>query len=64
VTTDPQQPGFHYYSLTIDGVTVADPAVETYFGSNWISSSIEIPGADADFCSIKDVPHGEIQSKR
>jgi enterochelin esterase-like enzyme len=29
-----------------------------------MSSGIEIPGADAGFYSIKDVPHGEIQSKR
>ena len=26
VTTKPQVPGFHYYSLIIDGVSVADPA--------------------------------------
>src|SRR5512138_2427393 len=26
VTTAPQDPGFHYYSLVIDGVSVADPA--------------------------------------
>ena len=29
-TTDPQVPGFHYYFLVIDGVSVNDPGSETY----------------------------------
>jgi len=30
VTTDPQGPGFHYYSLVIYGVSVADPGGHTW----------------------------------
>src|SRR5437667_9853222 len=30
--TPPQDPGFHYYQLTIDGVNVADPSSESFFG--------------------------------
>ena len=30
VTTDPQVPGFHYYSLAIDGFSFADPASEFF----------------------------------
>jgi len=33
VTTTPLVEGFHYYSLVVDGVTMADPATRTYFGS-------------------------------
>src|SRR5699024_197393 len=32
VTTDSISRGFHYYSLVIDGVAVADPASETFYG--------------------------------
>src|SRR3974390_1830672 len=28
----PMVPGFHYYSLVVDGVVVNDPASKTYFG--------------------------------
>jgi enterochelin esterase family protein len=63
VTTDPQVPGFHYYSLVIDGVKVADPASETFYGMGRMASAIEIPEKGADFYLIKDVPHGAISSK-
>ncbi len=64
VTTAPQDPGFHYYSLVIDGVSVADPASESYYGTGRMSSAIEIPEAGVDFYTVKDVPHGDIRSKR
>lgn len=64
VTTAPQVPGFHYYSLVIDGISVADPASESYFGTSRMASAIEIPEPGADFYTVKDVPHGEIRSKR
>ena len=64
VTTAPQLPGFHYYSLVIDGVAVADPASDTFFGMSREASGIEIPEAGVDFHLIKDVPHGTVQSKR
>ena len=38
VTTTPLVVGFHYYSLVVDGVTVADPATRTFFGSGWDNS--------------------------
>lgn len=43
VTTDPQDPGFHYYSLVIDGFKVADPASESFFGMGRMASAIDIP---------------------
>ena len=63
VTTDPQVPGFHYYSLVIDGVKVADPASESFYGMGRMASAIEIPEKGIDFYTIKDVPHGVLSSK-
>ena len=62
VTTDPQVPGFHYYSLVIEGVRVADPASESFYGTGRMSSAIDIPEEGADFLTIKNVPHGDIRS--
>ena len=62
VTTDPQEPGFHYYSLVIDSVKVADPASETYYGMGRMASGIDIPEAGVDFYTLKEVPHGDIRA--
>jgi enterochelin esterase-like enzyme len=61
VITSPQVPGFHYYWLVIDGVTVCDPASETFYGVGRQSSGIEVPEKGVDFYSAKDVPHGEVR---
>ena len=63
VTTEPIVPGFHYYSLVIDGVKVADPASETFYGMGRMASGIDIPEEGVDFYTIKNVPHGEISSR-
>jgi len=62
-TTDSIGEGFHYYSLLIDGVAVADPASETFYGMGRMASGIEIPSRLGDFYAIKDVPHGDIRIK-
>ena len=62
--TEPQVPGFHYYSLIIDGVAVADPASETFYGMSRMASGIEIPEKGIDFYTVKDVPHGDVRSKQ
>ena len=64
VTTDPQSEGFHYYSLVIDGVSVCDPGSETFYGMSRMASGIEIPFDGDGFYAVKDVPHGELRSKR
>ena len=61
ITTDPLVIGFHYYSFVIDGVNVADPGSEAYFGSSWMSSGIEVPEPGVDFYDAKNVPHGEVR---
>jgi enterochelin esterase-like enzyme len=60
VTTDPQVPGFHYYSLIIDGVPVADAYNEIYYGTGKYTNGIEIPEKNVDFYNIKNVPHGQM----
>jgi enterochelin esterase family protein len=55
--------GFHYYSLNIDGATVADPSTRTYFGGGWWNAGIEIPAPDQDFYQHKNVPHGRVSEQ-
>jgi len=64
VTTDTISEGFHYYSLLIDGVAVADPASETFYGMGRMASGIEMPIKGENYYAVKDVPHGEIRIKR
>lgn len=63
-TTAPQDPGFHYYSLVINGVSVADPASRSYYGTGRDASAIEIPEAGAGFYIVRDVPHGTVRLER
>src|SRR5689334_3750492 len=65
VTIPPQVIGFHYYSIVVDGATIADPATRTFFGSGWDNSGIEIPEpeADAAYYSVRDVPHGQVSRR-
>jgi len=62
VTTKPQVPGFHYYFLIVDGVSVADPASQTFYGCGRWSSAIEIPEEGMDDFEVHDVPHGEVRT--
>lgn len=62
VTTDPVVIGFHYYSLLIDGVALADPSSQTFYGMGRMASGIDIPEAGVDYYFPKNVPHGQIRS--
>lgn len=64
VTTDSIGEGFHYYSLIVDGLAVADPSSETYYGMGRMASGIEIPFAGGGYYALKDVPHGDIRIKK
>ncbi|KAA0988691.1 alpha/beta hydrolase-fold protein [Dyadobacter aurulentus] len=63
VTTDSIGEGFHYYSLLIDGVALADPASETFYGMGRMASGIEIPFRGGSYYAMREVPHGEIRIK-
>ena len=61
VTTPPLVPGFHYYQLIVDGVSMNDPASHAFYGTSKDSSGIEVPEKGVDYYSYKDVPHGEVR---
>jgi enterochelin esterase family protein len=56
--SNPQDEGFHYYQLNIDGASVPDPGSLYFYGAGRWGSGIEIPSGDQDFFALKDVPHG------
>jgi len=56
--SDPQDEGFHYYQLNIDGASVPDPGSFYYYGASRWGSGIDIPAKDQDFYALKNVPHG------
>ena len=61
VTEHPEDPGFHYYHLTIDGAVVNDPGTHNFFGSCRWESGMEIPAPDEAFYQLRqDVPHGNV----
>ena len=66
-TTEPQTEGFHYYFLVVDGVRVADPASESFYGCSMMTSGVEIPypAEKAERYQLKaEVKHGEVSRVR
>ena len=59
----PQDEGFHYYQLNIDGASVPDPGSLYFYGAGRWGSGIEVPAHDQDFYALKDVPHGLISEQ-
>ncbi|MCA5004627.1 esterase [Sphingobacterium sp. WQ 366] len=64
VITDSISEGIHYYSLIVDGMSIADPASKTYYGMGRMASGIEIPFAGGDYYALKNIPHGEVRIRR
>lgn len=64
VTTDSIGKGFHYYSLIVDGVALADPSSETFYGMGRMASGIEIPYRNGGYYALKDVAHGDIRIRK
>jgi len=59
----PQDEGFHYYQLWVDGAAVPDPGSLYFYGASRWGSGIEIPAKDQDLYAMKNVPHGEVIEK-
>ena len=59
-TSAPQDEGFHYYQLNIDGASVPDPGSKYFYGASRWGSGIDIPAADEEFYTVKNVPQGSI----
>ena len=57
----PQDEGFHYYQLNIDGASVPDPGSLYFYGASRWGSGIEVPAQDQDFYALKNVPHGQVR---
>ena len=61
-TSEPQDEGFHYYQLNIDGASVPDPGSLYYYGASRWGSGIDVPAADEEFYTVKNVPQGSINA--
>ncbi len=61
-TTPPQNPGFHIYRLTVDGVELNDTSSEAFWDAGGVYSGIDIIEEGLDHYDVKNVPHGEVRS--
>jgi enterochelin esterase family protein len=61
VTTPPLVPGFHYYTLMIDGAEVSDLNSHAFFGGGKDVSGVEVPEPGSAYYSAQDVPHGLVR---
>jgi hypothetical protein len=60
----PQDEGFHYYQLNIDGASVPDPGSLYFYGASRSGSGIEIPAKDQDIYANRNVPHGQLRENQ
>ncbi|OGX83167.1 alpha/beta hydrolase [Hymenobacter coccineus] len=63
-TTDTLSEGLHYYSLLLDGLPVADPASDTFYGMGRMASGIEVPSRNGAYYAPRDVPRGAVRQQR
>jgi len=61
VTTPPLVPGFHYYTLIIDGMEVSNLNTHAFFGGTKEASGVEVSEPGSTYYSIQDVPHGQVR---
>jgi enterochelin esterase family protein len=59
--SNPQDEGFHYYQIVVDGAQVPDPGTLFFYGASRWGSGVEVPAKDLDFYAVKDVPHGQLR---
>src|SRR5690606_11805865 len=59
--SDPQDEGFHYYQLNVDGASVPDPGTLFFYGASRWGSAVEVPAADAEIYALKNVTHGVVR---
>jgi enterochelin esterase-like enzyme len=63
ITVGPLAADFYSYTFMVDGVRTADPKnsmIKPGIESN--DNMLQVPGAEADFETTKDVPHGEVRA--
>lgn len=59
--SQPQDEGFHYYQIVVDGAQVPDPNSLYFYGASRWGSGVEIPAKDQDFYALKNVSHGQLR---
>jgi len=59
--SNPQDEGFHYYQIIINGAQIPDPNSLYFYGASRWGSGVEIPAKDQDFYTLKNVPHGQLR---
>ncbi|HYG23180.1 MAG TPA: alpha/beta hydrolase-fold protein [Verrucomicrobiae bacterium] len=59
--SNPQDEGFHYYQLVIDGAQVPDPNSLYYYGASRWGSGVEVPAQDQEIYALKNIPHGQLR---
>lgn len=57
----PQDEGFHYYQLWIDGAAVPDPGTLYFYGASRWGSGVEVPAHDRAFYELRNVSHGQLR---
>jgi enterochelin esterase-like enzyme len=57
----PQDEGFHYYQIVVDGAQVPDPSSLFFYGASRWGSGVEVPAKDQDFYALHNVPHGQLR---
>src|SRR5512140_3359773 len=60
-TSIPQDEGFHYYQIVVDGAQVPDQSSLYFYGASRWGSGVEVPARDQDFYALKNVPHGQLR---
>lgn len=62
-TTGPLAPGTYRYTFVVDGVVVTDPKHTDLSPNNSQPNSLVfVPGAEGEFQTMQDVPHGAVAS--
>jgi enterochelin esterase-like enzyme len=62
ITLGPLEPGIAIYSVTIDGITMADPVnPRMKIRARTSASLVEVPGDASVLWQARDVPHGTIE---
>ena len=62
VTVDPITPDVYSYDFKVDGVKTLDPKnSQVKEGENSLSNYFDMPGKEAEYLAIKNVPHGKLE---
>ena len=55
-TSIPQDEGFHYYQIVVDGAQVPDPGSLYFYGASRWGSGLEVPARDQEFYASEERP--------